>query len=96
MARALRTSRPGACRGGGGQATEKRVKITAGRGWPRHVAKRGMKNTAGGSMGVERALTCIAQNPKLAERGVKTLLGGRCGGLAVGCQKIYLRPTFFA
>ena len=48
-------------------------------------------------MGVGRALTCFAPEPKVCREGSEKKLWWwiRWDGLAVGCRWIYLRPTFF-
>ena len=91
MARALLTSRPGPARGLGPQAIEKRVKITAGWGGPRHVSfqacREGSVKHCWGSMGVGRALTCfVPEPPSLQKRERKTLLGGSVGLGGAGSQ----------
>ena len=40
------------------------------------LAERGVKNTAGGSIGVGRALHVLRQNPQVAERGMKNIVWG--------------------
>ena len=52
---------------------KKIVKITAGWAGPdiicSRLAERGVKNTAGGSVGMGRALTCFAPEPSSLQRG---------------------------
>ena len=84
MARALRTSRPGHARAWGPQATEERVKITAGWDGPRHVlfqaCREGSEKHCWRLGGGGAGLTCLRHNPQACREGIEK----HCWGGSVG------------
>ena len=52
------------------------------------LAERGVKNTAGGSMWMRRALTCFAPEPQACREGSKNTAGGQVRGPNIFCPRI--------